>query len=142
MSPMTPVLHPTGSASFGTLSEMRAPGQTLPAGDIRLFRGRHTGPNSGFGAAHIWAEHGREMAALGFYAYEDVADFVAMIVRACTPVFFGDQDWRSLRVMAVRSRSGTAILEYRESRDGDAYWSIVTVYTGTRTHGTRVGTVR
>ena len=139
---MTPVLHPAGSASFGTLPKMRAPGQTLPAGEIRLFRGRHTGPNRGFGAAHIWAEHRREMAALGFDAYEDVADFVAMIVRAGTPVYFGDQDWRSLRVMAVRSRTGTAILEHRESRDGDGYWSIVTAYAGTRTHGTRVGTVR
>ena len=142
MSPTTPVLHPSGGTCFGTLSEMRAPGLTLPAGEIRLFRGRHTGPNRGFGAVHIWAEHKREMAALGFDAYDDVAGFVATIVRQGTPVFFGDRNWRALRVMAVRSRSGTGILEHREPRDGDAHWSIVTAYTGTRTHGTRVGTVR
>ena len=82
------------------------------------------------------------MAAYGFHSYNDVADFVAMIVREGTLVYFEGESWRALRVMAVRSRSGTAILECREPRAGDAYWSIVTAYTGTRTHGTLVGTVR
>ena len=40
----------------------------MPAGEIRLFHGRHTGPNRGFGAEHIWAEHEREMVAAGFPA--------------------------------------------------------------------------
>lgn len=140
--PMTPILHPLGGLTFGRLLEMRAPGIILPGGDIRLFRGRHTGPNRGFGAEHIWAEHEREMVAAGFVDFDGVSGYVATIIREGTPVFFGDHSWRSLRVMAVRSRTGTAIVEHRAPRDQDAHWSVITAFSGTKTHGTRVGTVR
>lgn len=139
---MTPIPHPSGALAFGRLLEMRAPGIILPAGEIRLFRGRHTGPNRGFGAEHIWAEHEREMIAAGFLCFADVAGYVATIVREDTPVFFGDHNWRTLRAMAVRSRTGTAIVEHRTPRGEDAHWSVITAFSGTKTHGTRVGTVR
>ena len=139
---MTPILHPDGEYKFGTLVEMRAPGLIIPSGDIFLFRGRHSGPNRGFGKEHIWAEHEQEMSALGFNTSEEVPKYVAMIIQKGTPVFFGDHSWRSLKVMAVRSRIGTAIVEYRQPRDSAGIWSVVTAFSGTRTHGTRVGTVR
>lgn len=135
--------HPSGSMAFGFLHEMRAPRIALPAGKIVLLRGRHIGTNRGFGAAHIWAEHSLEMERVGFQNIEQVANFVATIVRVGTPVYFGDHNnLKSLRAMAVRSKSGTAILEHRQSRDHSAYWSIVTAFAGTRTHGVRVGAVR
>jgi hypothetical protein len=139
---MTPIPHPEGGFKFGALVEMRAPGTVIPAGDIFLFRGRHTGPNRGFGMDHIWAEHEQEMLTAGFNAYQEVPAYVATIIRQGTPVFFGDHSWRSLRVMAVRSSSGTAIVEYRQPRESAGIWSIITAFSGTRTHGTRVGTVR
>jgi hypothetical protein len=139
---MTPILHPSGALAFGRLLEMRAPGILLPAGEIRLFHGRHTGPNRGFGAKHIWAEHEREMVAAGFPDFGSVAGYVATIVREGTPVFFGDHNWRTLRAMAVRSRTGTAIVEHRTPRGEDPHWSVITAFSGTKTHGTRVGTVR
>lgn len=139
---MTPILHPSGALAFGLLLEMRAPGIIIPAGEIRLFHGRHSGPNRGFGAKHIWAEHDREMIAAGFLDFDGVAGYVATIVREGTPVFLGDHNWRSLRVMAVRSRTGTAIVEHRAPRGEDPHWSVITAFSGTKTHGTRVGTVR
>ena len=75
---MTPILHPSGAIAFGRLLTMRAPGIILPARQIRLFHGRHTGPNRGFGAAHIWAEHEREMVAAGFPEFGNVAGYVAV----------------------------------------------------------------
>lgn len=139
---MTPVHHPSGALSFGVLDGLRAPGVIFPAGDIFLFRGRHTGPNRGFGVDHIWAEHSAEMRSSGFFTYTETAAYVAAIIRQGTPVYFGDHNWRALRVMAVRSASGTAIVEFRQSRGTDGFWSVVTAFNGTRTHGTRVGTVR
>jgi hypothetical protein len=140
--PMTPVFHPSGCPAFGMLEEMRAPGLIIPSGEILLFRGRHTGPNRGFGVEHIWSEHAQEMCTAGFNSYDETPTYVATIIRQGTPVFFGDHSWRSLRVMAVRSKIGTAIVEFRQPREASGIWSIVTAFSGTRTHGTRVGTVR
>lgn len=123
---MTPVFHPSGAPSFGKLEQMRAPGLFMPAGEILLFRGRHTGPNRGFGIEHIWSEHADEMRSAGFISYEETATYVASIIRQGTPVYFGDHSWKSLRVMAVRSRIGTAIVEYRQPREASGIWSIVT----------------
>lgn len=99
--PHTLIPHPSGRISFGVLTEMRAPGVILPAGEVHLFNGRHLGPNHGFGAEHIWAEHSREMQAEGFEGFADVAAYVATIIAIGTPVYFGDHNWRALRVMAV-----------------------------------------
>ena len=100
------------------------------------------GPNRGHGALHIWAEHQREMAAVGLFEFGDVAAFAARVVRAGTPVFYGDHNWTVTRTMAVRARAGTAILELRTPRDVAHFWSIVTVFAAEKAHGTRVGAVR
>ena len=71
----------------------------------------------------------------------DVPLFVLRIIRTGTPLIYEGSSWRVTRLMAVRAASGTAVLEYREQRQG-AIWAIVTAYSGTKTHGTRVGTVR
>ena len=136
------LLHPTnGTFIFGEVPEMNSRGIILKAGGIILTAGRHIGPNRGFGAAHIWIEHEREMAKLGLTNSAQVPEFVAMIIQVGTPLFFGGDSMRSPRLMAVRAATGMAILEFRERRM-DPVWSVVTVYAGTKTHGSRVGTVR
>jgi len=127
--------------SFGNVPEMNSRGIIIPEGEIRLGVGKHRGPNRGWGAQHIWAEHRTEMAANGFLTYNDVPGYVALIVKIGTRLYFGNDHMRETRVMAVNSSAGTAILEYKERRDAPI-WSIVTAYSGVRTHGTRVGTVR
>lgn len=106
-----------------------------------LRLGRHTGPNRGYGAAHIWAEHQAEIAAQGLFDATHVATYVASIVRIGTPLFFDGAQQRNHRLVAVRSSTGMAVLEGINQRDG-FIWSVVTAYSKTTTHGTRVGTVR
>ncbi len=131
----------TGGISFGYVPEMKTRGTIIPAGEIRLVHGKHRGPNKGFGAAHIWAEHKSEMQQRGFGADTNVPDYVATIVRQGTPLYFDGGQMRGFRLMSVRSSTGTAILQFRDRREGPI-WSIVTAFSGVKTHGTRVGSVR
>ncbi len=136
------LVHPdTGGKSFGSVPKMNSRGTVIPAGEVRLLSGKHVGPNRGFGAAHIWAEHAAEMEQAGFHTQAGVPAYVASIVRAGTPIFFAGDSMRRTRVTVVRSASGTAVLEFRDQRHGPI-WSGVTAFSGTKTHGTRVGTVR
>jgi hypothetical protein len=126
---------------FATVPEIKSGRVILLEGPILLASGHHWGPNRGFGAAHIWAEHAKEMAKAGFGSSEEVPHYVSQIVRLGTPLFFEGSQINRTRLLAVRSSAGTAILELRQQRDG-AIWSVVTAFSGTKTHGTRVGTVR
>ena len=136
------ILNPhTGLYSFGTVPGLKLSGIWLPETQIHLPVGRHIGPNKGFGARHIWAEHQFEMQKAGFDSELAVPLYVLGIIQAGTPLYFEGASWQNTRLMAVRSARGTAILEYRERREGPI-WTIVTAFSGTKTHGTRVGTVR
>ena len=103
--------------------------------------GKHTGPNRGFGAAHIWAEHQKEMAQRGFFAEADVPSYVAAIVCVGTPLYFTAGDMRNTRLLAVRSATGMAVLEQHYLRDAVVVWSVVTAYSGNRKGGSLVGAV-
>lgn len=139
--PNTPLSNPsTGTLVFGSVGEMKTRGFVLPAGEIRLLRGKHVGPNRGFGACHIWAEHKKEMAVVGFISEDNVPHYVAHIIRVGMPLFYSGDSFKKIRLMAVRASSGTAILEYREQRDV-CFWSVVTAYSANKKHGTQVGTV-
>jgi hypothetical protein len=134
--------HPvTGGVSFGNVDEMRMVHTIIPAGEIRLSTGKHIGPNHGWGASHIWAEHASEMKARGLQTYEEVPAYVAMIIKQGTPLFFEGGQMRQIKLMGVRARTGTAILQFIDRREGPI-WSVVTAFSGVRTHGTRVGAVR
>lgn len=73
--PNTVLLNPiTGTFSFGSVPDMVSRGINLQGGEIRLMRGKHTGPNKGFGASHIWIEHSKEMTYAGYDRQESVPD--------------------------------------------------------------------
>jgi hypothetical protein len=131
----------SGLETFGVVPKIKLNGVEFENTSIRLFWGRHIGPNKGFGARHIWAEHKREMERAGFTQECDVANYVLSILQPGTPIFYEGAGWRNTRLMAVRSAKGMVILEYRERREGPV-WAVVTAFSGTKTHGTRVGTVR
>ncbi|MBP0578986.1 hypothetical protein J8I29_06695 [Labrys sp. LIt4] len=124
---------------FGIVPETKCRGTAIPGGEIYLTRGKHVGPNKGFGAKHIWAEHEKEIRAAGFDREELVPDYVAQIVCEGTPIHF-EGGHIQLRLIAVRGKSGTAILEWRTPR-GEAFWAVVTAFSANKKHGTRVGTV-
>lgn len=131
----------TGFQWFGIVPSLKLSGVLLPEAPILLPLGRHIGPNKGFGARHIWAEHRLEMERSGHLREADVSLYVLSIIRAGTPLYFEGASWQQTRLMAVRSVTGTAVIEFRERREGSV-WSVVTAFSGTKTHGTRVGTVR
>ena len=137
-----PICNPTtGEFVFGHLPQLRLAGIFVDVAPVLLFEGRHAGPNRGFGLEHIWIEHRQELERLGFSGRPGVPSFVATVVRERTPLYFEGGNFRSTRVLAVRSKVGTAILEYRQRTEGPI-WSVVTAFAGTKAHGTLVGTVR
>jgi hypothetical protein len=105
---------------------------------VRLLVGKHVGPNKGYGVAHIWAEHRDEMARFGLFEQHHVGDFVSSVVRPHCPLYFDIQRARLTRLLAVRSKNGTAILELREAAT-DNYWSVVTAFMRPNPRGTKVG---
>jgi hypothetical protein len=132
----------TGLSSFGYIEEVRVSGILIPGGCIYLKQGEHRGPNHGFGAAHIWAEHAKEMLSVGFASMELVPAFVATIVQPGARVYFeGSQLRGGKRVSVVRTSNGMAVLEHKGTWGNPSY-SIVTAYLKAKTHGTLVGTVR
>lgn len=82
-----------------------------------------------------------EMERAGYRAEADVSLYLLEIIQVGTPLYFEGASWQQTRLMAVRSAKGTAVIEFRERREGPI-WSVVTAFSGTKTHGTRVGTVR
>jgi hypothetical protein len=137
-----PVPNPiTGLPVFGIVPKLRLFGNDLSEAPILLPLGRHIGPNRGYGVRHIWAEHQVEMHRIGLMTEADVPHYVLSIVKTGTPLYFEGSSWRQTRLMAVRSETGTAVVEFRDRREGSV-WTVVTAFSGTKTHGTRVGTVR
>lgn len=138
----TPVLNPiTGELPFAIIPALTLAGLACPESPVHLPVGRHVGPNRGFGVQHIWAEHRAEILRAGHSTETDVPLYVLDMLRSGTPLFFEGQNWRTTRLMAVRSSSGTVVMEFRAQRQG-SIWAVVTAFSGTKTHGTRVGTVR
>jgi hypothetical protein len=140
--PVKQIKNPTtGLESFGSIPDVVLGRQLFESCEIILLEGHHRGPNSGYGLQHIWAEHTREMQQVGFMEQTDVPHYVLSILRSGTPLFYEGANLRKMRLMAVRATKGTVILEYVQRREG-AVWSIVTAFSGTKAHGTRVGAVR
>lgn len=138
----SPILNPTtGTMVYGIVPALKLAGMDFPEAEICLLQGKHFGPHRGFGARHIWQEHREAMIRMGLSDEASVPHYVAQIVRAGTPLFFEGGAWTTTRLLAVRTVSGHAILEFRAQRIR-AIWSVVTAFPGAKTHGTRVGTVR
>ncbi|EOF6004814.1 recombinase family protein [Salmonella enterica] len=88
--------------------------------------GRHTGPNRGFGVNHIWAEHEKELARLGYNTISDVARFVRDISQPGAPIYceFNHPGGKH-RTTVLKSALGMVILEPREAPETDSGWIYV-----------------
>ena len=118
----------------GTIATVDAP--------IHLVEGKHIGPNSGFGVAHIWAEHSKEIISAGYAGRNLVPAYVQSILSAPAAIYFEDRQIARPRVNTVRIVTGTVILEYVRTRVQGVevpHWSVVTAYSNTRTVGVLVG---
>ncbi|PWC17204.1 hypothetical protein DDT52_16450 [Brenneria roseae subsp. roseae] len=143
-SPNSSVSHPDGHACYGRVPEIKSKGDYIPAGNIFLRVGRHTGPNKGFGVRHIWAEHESELVKLGYMTVDDVALFVRDIVRPGVPIYceFSSISGRH-RPTVLKSSIGIVILEPKEAPETDSGWIyvVVTAYTRRTAHGVLVGKI-
>jgi hypothetical protein len=133
------LIHPTtGTICFGDVPYMKSRNFALNAGEIRL----QTGTPMSWGASHIWAEHKKEMHHKGLTTYSDVPAYVSLIIQVGTPLLYDfGRMGRNVRLLAVKSSVGMAVLEFKDRSDGPI-WSVITAYAKTRADGTRVGTVR
>ena len=133
------IINPrNGNFSFGVVPGIKVRGLACEQAEIYLFQGKHWFRNRGFGKRHIWAAHKKEMEIAGFCDEEKVGHFVESIVRSGTELYFTGRPTNNPRILAIRSGSGTAVLELI---DDPRCWSIVTAYPKKRKHGTCVGTV-
>lgn len=138
--PNTLVLHPTnGTYYFGMIPEKRIRGILIPGAPIVLKRGKHSG-RGGFGVAHIWARHERELRLKGHDGIDDVPRYVADIVRPGSAVFCEFERIRDMRVTVVRTSTGVAVLEHKDMGE-DPHYSVVTAFAQRNAHGTRIGSV-
>ncbi|CAN8140388.1 conserved hypothetical protein [uncultured Thiomicrorhabdus sp.] len=112
-------------------------------GTVELRKGKHIGPNRGFGAEHIWAEHHVELKKMGFEAKEDVPKFVAKVISTGAPIYCEfSHPGGNHRVTVVKNKDGhIAILERKNTEYNNTIYSVVTAFTKGKAHGTRIGTV-
>lgn len=111
---------------------------------IHLVAGKHIGPNSGFGVAHIWAEHKKEIIQAGFTNQNDVPLYVQRILTSPGFIYFEDRKLKRVRVNAVRIVTGTVILEYVRTvvdKVEMPHWTIITAYSNPRNAGVVVGQI-
>ncbi len=144
-SPNSPIAHPNGFECYGRIPEIIKGKDQIPAGDIFLRIGRHSGPNRGFGVRHIWAEHQIELQNKGYNTVDDVSKFIMDIILPGTPIHceFDNAGGRH-RVTVLKTSLGIVVLEPKEDLSADSGWiySVVTAYTRKNAHGTLVGNVQ
>lgn len=111
-------------------------------GFVQLRKGKHIGPNKGFGVEHIWAEHSYELKQLGYNSEEEVSKFVADLIKTNAPIYCEFNNPRgNHRIAVVKATIGIAYLERRTTGDNSIVYSVVTAFTKGKAHGTKIGTV-
>lgn len=144
------VLNPANNTDvFGTIPALTLNSHskgiiTTTRCSIHLVEGKHVGPNSGFGVAHIWAEHKNEIMGSGFASIADVPNYVQNILLTPNLIYFEDRKVSRPRVNAVRIVTGTVILEYIRTvvnKVETPHWSVITAYSNPRTAGVLVGNI-
>ncbi len=138
------LLNPnTEEYSFGVVPHIEHSGYIFEEGEIKLRQGRHNGPNKGFGAAHIWVEHKCHLQKNGYETVEDVARFIADIIKPRCSIYCEFNSLRGKhRLTVVRTSMGVVVLEEQRDGDNQTFYSVVTAFERKSAHGTRIGTVR
>ncbi len=125
---------------FGKIPEIYHGRDYFPSGDIYLRYGEHKGINRGFGVAHIWQAHQKELLQLGYTEEIHVSHFVASIIQVGTPLFCEFNDVRGKhRVTVLKSSRGIAILEQKSNATNETFYSVVTAFTRNKAYGIQIG---
>lgn len=108
---------PDGGVDYGEITPEMAKAMRRQAGKVRLQQGVQNADGTGWGLAHIEANHGQQIRAMG---YGSISDFVAESVRDI------DQIWQAgntiqLVVAHTGKASRVTFLQLEIQKDGDFY---------------------
>ena len=123
--PDEPVLTSDGSDVWGEITpEMAAaaPELGLEALPIKLLKGRHTGPHTGYGLAHVYKQHGAELEARGY----DLAEYLIGIFSRPHQIYASSQGG-NIRLELV-NKSKPRDIGVLELRKEDGFYSVITAF--------------
>lgn len=103
--------------------------------------GVHRGPRNGFGIAHIWEAHKGDLDKLGYAQQQDIARYVANIIRVGALIYCEFSSMRNPRLAVLKSSVGLLIVEHRPLREMPLAYSVITAYPRRQAHGTLVGKI-
>ncbi len=143
MTKNTFLLNPyNNNDSFGVIPYIKHGKNEFPEGVVKLRQGKHSGPNRGFGAVHIWEEHKIYLKRKGYDNSNSVQRFIADIIKSGSPIYCEFENLKgNHRIAVVRSTLGIAILEKIPDGNNNIFYSIVTAFEKKYAHGTKIGTV-
>ena len=120
-NPDTPV------GEFGTIPQEVATSAGIPAGPIRLMRGKQIDKHRGFGKEHIAVQHGKEIREAGYKSEEEFVQDVVKNFNAIYDVGKG----RIALIADGKEGQKIHIIEARYSK-GQKFYTIVTGYIANR----------
>jgi hypothetical protein len=100
----------------------------------------HQENGTGMGAAHAWAEHRKDIEALGGQTAEDTALLVARVIVEGTPLYLEDGFLSKMRLVAYRPGAGTVVLglfKFGYHRR----WQVITTHGGKGFTGNYIGEI-
>jgi hypothetical protein len=107
---------------------------------VVLTEGHQSNDDTGMGAAHAWAEHRKDIEALGGQTAADTALLVARVIGEGTPLYLEDGFLSQTRLVAYRPGAGTVVLglfNFRHYRR----WQVITAYGGRGRLGQHIGEI-
>jgi hypothetical protein len=120
----------TGNIDFAVFPAIAHPLRDFARAPVRLQEG-----NVRWGLRHIEFAHAKEIARLKL----DAIAFISQIVKPGSPIYCEFDNFKaSQRTQAVNLRIGTAILEYKVTREG-AFYTIITAYSRKQPLGELIG---
>lgn len=96
---------------------------------VVLTEGHQSDDDTGMGAAHAWAQHRKDIEALGGRTAADAALLVARVIVEGTPLYYESGYWSQTRLVAHRPGAGTVVLglfNFRHYRR----WQVITAHGG------------
>lgn len=138
--PQNYIAHPTTERPiFGYVPSLHALTGHDACLPVVLTEG-HQENGTGMGAAHAWAEHRKDIEALGGQTAEDTALLVARVIVEGTPLYLEHGFQSRTRLVAYRPGAGTVVLGL--FRFGyHRRWQVITAHGGKGFTGNFIGEI-
>lgn len=139
--PQNYIAHPTTERPvFGYVPSLPALTGCDACVPVVLTEGHQSKDDTGMGAAHAWAEHRKDIEALGGRTAADTALLVARVIVEGTPLYAEGGFLSKTHLVAYRPGAGTVVLglfKYGYHRR----WQVITAHGGKGFTGTEIGEI-